>query len=530
MTRVLLGLVLLAAAAPAGAGAPAVTTVDSRAPLVTIKVMVLAGAANDPRGEEGLAHLTGRLLIEGGFGDPAAPVTKERLAELTRPWGSGAYPAVRVSKETTTFSMLVPRELLAEYAGKVLGPMFSRPLFREEELARLREEALQQLRSDLRLEQIELLGLVALDAAIHQGTSYAHPDIGTEAGLKAATAARARGFYRTYYAPGNLLVALSSADPEAARLVREALSGAGAARGRGVKKREPEPPAPPRGRSALVVTQPNAVATGLHAGFPIAVTRSHPDYWPLYVGNVWFGTHRDSFSHLYKVLREERGYNYGDYSYIEHFEGRPFALFPPPNAPRRFQYFSIWVRPVAHEHAAHVLKAVAWELERFVREGLSEEQCSMAKNKAKVLYLSLAETTERLTAYRLDDAFYGLEPGYLDSYLERLEAVTCAQVNAAIRRHLQWKDLRFVAVTDDDQAAALAEALASGRPAWGKGPKDYQIDAVERGGRKVYQVPEEKLELLRRDAAWAHHPLELGPRDVRVVPAGRMFETADLPE
>lgn len=525
-----LACLLVLAVAPARAGGPAVVTVDTPAPLVTVRIMVRAGSADDPKGSEGLAHLAGRLLIEGSFGDPDAPVTKEALAELTRPWGSGAYPEARVSKETTTFSMLVPRELLAEYVEKVLGPMFTRPLFDGEELARLREEALQRLRSDLRLEQIELLGLVALDAAIHEGTSYAHPDIGTERGLKAVETGQVRRFYRTYYEPENMIVALSTADPEASGLVRDALGGAGALRARALKKRDVRAPEGSRGRSALIVTQPNAVATGLHAGFPIAVTRSHPDYWPLYVGNVWFGAHRDSFSHLYKVLREERGYNYGDYSYIEHFEGRPFALFPPPNTPRRRQYFSLWVRPVAHEHAAHVLKAAAWELERFVREGLSEEQCSMARNKAKVLYLSLAETTGRLTAYRLDDAFYGLEPGYLDSYLEKVEGVSCEQVNAAIRRHLRREDLKIVAVTDDERAAALAEALASGGPAWGKRPEDYQIDVVRRGGKKVYQVPEEKLELLRRDAAWAHHPLELKAGDVRVVPAERMFETAALPD
>lgn len=32
--------------------------------------------------------------------------------------------------------------------------------------------------------------------------------------------------------------------------------------------------------------------------------------WPLYVANVYLGTHRDSFGQLYQKIREERGYNY----------------------------------------------------------------------------------------------------------------------------------------------------------------------------------------------------------------------------
>jgi hypothetical protein len=145
-----------------------------------------------------------------------------------------------------------------------------------------------------------------------------------------------------------------------------------------------------KGREVLIVAGPNAIATGIHAGFRAADARRQ-DYWPLYIANIWFGTHRDGFSHLYQVIREERGYNYGDYSYVEHFEGRPFFMFPPPNAPRRFQYFSVWIRPVQHDYAHHIVKALTWELENFVRTGMTGEQCGDAKNKARVLYLSLAE-------------------------------------------------------------------------------------------------------------------------------------------
>ena len=279
-----------------------------------------------------------------------------------------------------------------------------------------------------------------------------------------------------------------------------------------------------------IVALPNAISTGVHAGFPLPITRKDADYWPLYLANIWFGTHRDSLSHLYQVIREERGYNYGDYSYIEHFEGRPFALFPPPNVPRRYQYFSIWLRPVQHDYAAHLLRAMTWELANFIRTGLSEEQCELSKNKARVLYLSLAETGSRLLANRLDSEFYGMEPGYLDGYLNRINSVTCAQVNAAIRKYLQAGNLKYVVVTSKDAAPKIAEQIASSAPAWGKKPADYQIDVKEEGGQKAYIVPESKLALLQLDSAWAHYWLNL-PRDrIRIVPAEKLFETSALPK
>lgn len=520
-------LLLLLSSALAAA-APAVVSLDSKAPLVEIKVMVRAGSADDPAGKEGLAALTAAALLDGGFTGPSGPVTKERLAELARPWGSGAQPRALVSKETTTFAFTVPKEAAGEYLRTILGPLLSKPLFAERELERLRAEALQGLRSGLRLERIEDLGLVGLDNLLHAGTPYAHPEGGTESGLRAVSREDLLAFYRRHYRQDGLIVGLGSADAGLRAGVLEALSGLEA------EAADPElgaaAMAAPVRPEALIVAMPGAIASGLHAGFPLVLGRKHPDFWPLYVANVWFGTHRDGFSHLYEVIREQRGYNYGDYSYIEHFEGRPTLLFPPFNTPRRHQYFSIWVRPVAHPFVPHLARAITWELGQFARRGLSAEECALAKNKAKVLYLSLAETPERMLASRLDDAFYGMEPGYLPSYLKAVESVSCARVNAAAREHLLGRPLKYLIVTSPEEAPKLAKALADPAPAWGREPADYQIDAETRDGVKTYVVPEPKLELLRRDAAWAHQPLDLSPDAIRVVPAEKMFETAALPK
>lgn len=495
--------------------------------LVDIRVMVRAGSAHDPRGREGTAALTASLMILGGFGDPQDPVTKERLADLTRPWGGGAYPGAEVGKETTVFSFKVPREALADFESKVLAPMFRSPLFDAEELDRSRQEVLQALTSSLRLEEIEDLGLAALDNFIHEGTAYAHFDGGTEKGLKAITRDDLVSFHRAHYRPDAMILGVSSPEPEVLDRLEKALSFAPA--GPPAPARPARSPPPVHGRKVLIVATPNAISTGIHLGFPIKVGRKDPDYWPLYVGNVWFGTHRDGFSHLYQAIREERGYNYGDYSYIEHFEGRPHHLFPPFNTPRLHPYFSVWIRPVAHAYAPHILKAAVWELGDFVRQGLSQADCDLAKNKAKVLYLSLGETAERLLESKVDDRFQGLEPGWLEGYLDSLDRVTCDQVNAAIRKHLGSDAFKAVLVTDDEEAPKIAEALASGKPAWGKSPAEYQLQAKDGEGGKVYQIPEARLETLRRDAVWAHHPLALSREDIRIVPAERMFETADLP-
>ena len=524
-------LITLLMPATGGALEPKVVTVASASPLLQVKVMVKAGSAMDPEGLEGLAYLTGRLLIEGSYGNPQKPMTKEQLAEVTRPWGEGAYPSVRVGKESTTFSMTIPRTALTDYVARVLQPLFGEPLFAPPELERLRKETLEDIRSTLRFQQIELLGLLSMDNDIHNGTSYAHLTRGTVAGLGQLTPESVHRFYRTWYRPDNIAVGVSTSDAAVVTELKTALANVGE-RAAGVEplpSRTIEPPHNITGRHVTIVGMPKAIATGLHVGFPIPLTRVDSDYWPLYVANVWFGTHRDSFSHLYQVIREERGYNYGDYSYIEYFDSRPLNMFPPTSFPRHYQYFSIWIRTVGNEYAHHMLKAMTWELENLIRTGLTPEQVEAAKNKARVLYLSLAENVDRLVGYKIDDEFYGLNRGYLDQYLARIDAVTPEAVNAAIRKYLQVENLRYVVITDQSLTEKLADDIANNHNASGKNLKDYQLDSQEGDGTRYWLISEKRLETLKQDALWEAYRLNIPHSNISVVKAEQMFETATMP-
>lgn len=527
MTRRVLrsaGLLWAAAAVVVQSGAPAAQTdpfiaVDSTSPLYEIKIMVRAGSADDPPGREGTSALAASALLEAGFGDPADPVTKERVADITRPWGGRALPSVLAEKETTTFSMTVPRDAFGEFVDRILGPMFAQPLWRADEVDRLRREALVEIRSRLRLENQEQLGLLALDSYIFDGTRLGHLVTGTVEGLGAITRDDLDAFYRRHYTRGNITVAATISDEADRRRLLDALPDAAA----------PAPPArasrkmdaqPVRGRELLIVTQPNAIATVIQAGFPIAVTRAHPDYWPLYVANVFLGTHRDSFGRLYNYIREERGYNYGSYSYIEYLAGRPFFLFPPPATPRHQQYFHIWIRPVGHQYVHFITKGLLYELDRLVREGLTDREVAEARIKTRTLYLNFAESKDRQLGYRLDDRFYGMEDrGYLQTMLTSVDAVTTEQVNAAIRKHLQTADVKVLIVTHAKEAERLAADIAAGTHVVSKSQAEYNIPEP---------VPADRRHILERDAAWTRFPLEI-PRDrIRIVPVSRMFETARL--
>ncbi|HXE80212.1 MAG TPA: insulinase family protein [Vicinamibacterales bacterium] len=509
------GLFVQAGRTPHAQSSPFIA-VESSSPLYEIKIMVRAGSADDPAGKEGTAALVASALLEAGFGDPGDPITKERLADLTRPWGSRALPSVLAEKETTTFSMAVPKEAFGEFVDRILRPMFNQPLWRDDEIDRLRREALVQIRSRLRLENQEQLGLLAFDNYVFEGTPLQHLVEGTVEGLEAITREDLDAFYRRHYTRGNMVAGGTISDAADRRRLLEALPPGSAAPMAAAPRAIAVPPV--QGRALVIITQPNAIASVIQAGFPIEVTRAHPDYWPLYVANVFLGTHRDSFGRLYTYIREERGYNYGSYSYIEYLVGRPFFLFPPPATPRSRQYFGIWIRPVGHEYVHFIMKGFMYELDRLIREGLTDREVAEARIKTRTLYLNFAESKDRQVGYRLDDRFYGMEDrGYLETMLQRVDSVTTEQVNAAIRTHLQTANVKFLIVTHAKEAERLAADIASGSNVVSRSQAEYNIPDP---------VPSERRHILERDAAWKRYPLNI-PRDrIRIVPVERMFEKA----
>lgn len=525
MKSVFLTLLILLTLVPTATAGPEVVTLDSSSPLISIRIMVRAGSAMDPAGREGLAALTAEALLDGGYGPDGAVVTKEELARRTQAWGQGARPSFSVNREVSIISMTVPRNALQVYADEILAPLLNTPRFEEAEVERLKNEAKTYLTGQLRYEAIEMLGLETLDNFIFEGTSYGHAVTGSVQGVSAITAADVRGFFARHYREDNLVVGLSSTDSEVRDIVLGAIEGIGQVEGEKNQavpvKYEPAPAV--EGRQAVVVKMPDSGSTGIHFGFPLPVDRTHEDFWPLWVANVHFGTHRDSHGLLYTLIRQERGYNYGDYSYVEHFAYRPYVLFPPFNTPRQEQYFSVWIRPVATEHAQHLLKAAIYELGQLVEEGLSEQQVEASRNKARVLYLNYAESASRLLAARMDDAWYQMDEGYLDHYLERMESVTVEQVNRVIRQYLSTENLKIVIVAEADKADALAESLREDATVFGKGPAEYQLAEVElEDGSLVWQVPADRIETMRRDAIWASCDLDLD--SVRVVEVRQLFE------
>ena len=263
-------------------------------------------------------------------------------------------------------------------------------------------------------------------------------------------------------------------------------------------------PAPIRGRELLLIDKPGADAS-ISLGFPLNAHRGERDYYALWIANSWLGEHRNQASHLFNVIREQRGLNYGDYSYIEPFPDGGSRNMPPVNVPRRHPLFEVWIRTLPNQHAQFALRAALREVAKLIDHGMTREQFVLTRDFLKKYSLHFAETTSARLGYAMDDRFFGLEQeGHLVRFRRMLDELTLEDVNAAIQRHLQVQNLKIAIVTGN--AAALREALVADAPS----PMDYDTPKPEA--------------ILAEDKEIAVFPLRISPERVTVIPVTAAFE------
>jgi zinc protease len=454
-------VILSAGCTPSSAPSPATEPEDSPVvllnvpadPTISFSVQFAVGSQNDPPGKEGLAFLTGEMIAD-------AATDKRSLDEIL----AALYPLaagydIRVDLERSTLTGRVHRDNLDDYL-ELFTDAFLMPAFDEDDFERVRSDAINGIENTLRYSSDEELGKATLHEAVFRGTPYAHLTEGTVAGLRSITLDDVRKFYAAHYTRANTVVGVGGGFDQSVvdRLqaaVRQLPAGASIAA-------PPIEAAKIEGRSVILVDKPNADAS-ISLGFPLDLRRGERDFYALWIANSWLGEHRNTSSHLFNVIRELRGLNYGDYSYIEEFPEGGERSMPPVNVPRRMQLFEIWIRTLPNEQAPFALRAALRELQLLVDNGMTAEQFELTRTFLKKYSLHFAETTEARLGYAIDDRFYGIDAeGHLARFRRMMDELTLEDVNAAIKRHWQHSNLKIAIVTGDAQA--MREVLASGEP------------------------------------------------------------------
>jgi zinc protease len=421
-------------------------------PTVSFRIWFKVGSQNDPKGKEGLSELTASMLTN------AATTRNSYEQILAKLYPLAASYTASTSTEMTVIFGRTHVDNLAEFYPLLSDAILS-PAFKQEDLDRIKSQALNYLENTLRYASDEDLGKAVLYGEIFAGTPYGHLTTGYIESVRSITLDDVRAFYTKHYTRENVVLGLGGGyDNSLLDRLKADLGKLPAGRVAEVPKPTPRP----MEGFHVTIVEKDAPATAISMGYPIGIVRGTKEWYALAIANSWLGEHRNSSSHLYQVIREARGLNYGDYSYIEHYPRGGQLMLPPQNVSRRQQIFEIWIRPVPHETRHFSIRAALREYKKLLENGMTAGDFELTRNFLKKYVLHYAPTTMERLAYALDDRFYGIDGSHLELFRKIMDEMTLKDVNAAIRKHWQYGTMHIVIITSD--ANGMKEALVSDAP------------------------------------------------------------------
>src|SRR5712692_9328705 len=180
----------------------------NRSPLVSFRILFMTGSAADPKGKEGLASLTAAMLAEGG----SRTKTYSEITDAMYPMATSF--SWQVDKEMTVFSGTTHVDNLDKYYS-LIREMLVDPGFREDDFTRLKEDAINYLKTSLRGGNAEELGKEVLYTMIYPSAHpYGHQNRGAVGALEKLTLQDVRDFYRYNYTRSSLVIGLDGGYPE----------------------------------------------------------------------------------------------------------------------------------------------------------------------------------------------------------------------------------------------------------------------------------------------------------------------------
>ena len=395
-------------------------------PRLSVELMVRSGNASTAHSNPGLAEMTATVLRTG-----TAQRSRRQIEEDLRRMGGS------VSTGAGADSSFLAADALAESAKplvELVAEIARQAVFPVEEFERERRQAVEALR----LERVTP-GFLASECVRHQLFGN-HPYAVVSPSIQQVEAYRLedlRAFYARHWCAANSLL-IAVGDFSATRLLAEIeRTFASWPSGEIPAFDDPEIEAP-RGRRIHLVHLPGTNQARVVVANP-AITRRHPDWIRLSVANAIFG---GAFhSRLVANIREQKGYTYSPSSAV--------------HALRRRGWFATQAA-VRNEVVGATLAEMFYELDRMRALPVTAEELAEIQNYLAGVF-SLGVATQSGLRGQLSTLYLNeLPEDHLETYRQRVRAVTSAEVLEAARKWMDSPNALVVVVGDREQIASQA--------------------------------------------------------------------------
>jgi predicted Zn-dependent peptidase len=404
-------------------------------PVVQINLIVKAGSAADPTSKFGLASLAAAMLDEGAAGRDALAIA-DAVDHL------GADLSTSSSYDASFVNLHVPVARLAE-ALAIMADVALRPSFGQKDLDRLREErlaGLTQTRDNPAAIASVAFPLMVFGPSHRYGISM----MGTGETLPSFETEDLRQFHAAQYRPDRAaLVVVGDVTPASVLPALEKGFGAWKAAAPAASARGATDAPALKARQVFIVDKPGAPQSQIRIG-AVGVARSTPDYHALQVLNTILG---GSFtSRLNQNLRETHGYTYGASSGFDmRLAAGPFLAGA----------------GVQTDKTAESITEFFNELNGILRP-VPAEELAKAKNYVALRFPNAFETTRGIAAQLTQLIVYGLPDDYFSTYVQKVQAVTAADLSRVAAKYIQPDKLAVVVVGDRQTIEPTIKALNLG--------------------------------------------------------------------
>jgi zinc protease len=246
-----------------------------------------------------------------------------------------------------------------------------------------------------------------------------------------------RTLYREFYTPENALILLvGDFDPAKMQGEIEKVFGAWSGK-KPIPQDSPAPPTPV-GRRVYLVHVPGAVQTQILCGCH-AITRKHPDWIKLGLTNSLYGGAFNS--RLVMNIREDKGYTYSPRSAV--------------NPLRQYGYFSVSAA-VRNEVVAASLTEIFYEIDKLRSVPVPESELLDAQNYLTGVFSMGLATQSGLLSQISTLALNELPSDYLETYRQKVRALTPGDVLDAARTYFDSANMQIVVVGDREQIESQA--------------------------------------------------------------------------
>jgi zinc protease len=413
-------------------GLQVVAVLQHEQPAISMRLLVRAGTASDPKDKLGLAHLAASLLDQG-------TTTKSSQEMNDAVDFIGAAMGAGPGTDHTLCNIVVMKDSF-EPGMRMLSDMARHPGFEAGEIERQRQQMLSGLQVSA-----EDPGYVAdsvFDRLVYGFHPYGMPENGTAQTIASITREDLLAFHSRYFAPNNAILAIVgdvTAD--------EAFTMAKKVFGDWEKRDVPaqifiDPPDPTR--RVIVVNKGDAVQTEVRVGH-LGIPRKHQDYMAVNLAIRILGG--EGSNRLHQVLRTERGLTYGAQANMDtHKESGDFEA----------------ETNTRSEATAEVLRLIVDEFWRLQRERVTQRELDGAKAYMSGSFPLSIETPESIAMQVVNALFYGLPLDELQSFRERVNAVTPDDIQRVAKLYLRPDRLSVVLVGNAKTFASQLGAVGFG--------------------------------------------------------------------